>query len=173
MVTGNRTSECSYCNKKIELKSYQIRRNHRSVFCGKICYGKFQRNQVSRTCVICSISFNVPPSGTKNGNARTCSRACHYKWQEIRPQKTGVNHHCWKGGKSIINGYWFIKGIGYEHRIILEKSLGRKLDFKELVHHKDGNRLNNEISNLEIMTRSAHTALHHKNRRSKETLLER
>ena len=31
----------------------------------------------------------------------------------------------------------------------------------EIIHHKDGNKHNNNISNLEVMTREAHTVLHH------------
>lgn len=42
----------------------------------------------------------------------------------------------------------------------MEKHLGRKLDSSEIVHHKDGNKRNNNISNLEIMSRSEHGKLH-------------
>ena len=47
-----------------------------------------------------------------------------------------------------------------EHRKVMEQFLGRKLDFNELVHHKDGNKLNNSIENLEIVTRSEHIYKH-------------
>ena len=38
----------------------------------------------------------------------------------------------------------------WEHRLVIEQHLGRKLLPKENVHHKDGDRLNNDISNLEL-----------------------
>lgn len=47
-----------------------------------------------------------------------------------------------------------------EHRLIMQKFIGRKLLFDEVVHHKDGNILNNKIENLELMSRSDH-AKHH------------
>lgn len=37
-----------------------------------------------------------------------------------------------------------------EHRVIMEGVLGRKLEPTEIVHHKDGNGLNNSPENLEI-----------------------
>ena len=48
-----------------------------------------------------------------------------------------------------------------EHRLVIEALLGRKLKRTEIVHHKDGNKLNNSPSNLEVMTRYKHNH-HHK-----------
>jgi len=47
-----------------------------------------------------------------------------------------------------------------EHRLIIELQLKRYLNKDELVHHKDSNKLNNSIENLEVMTKSNHRALH-------------
>jgi hypothetical protein len=47
-----------------------------------------------------------------------------------------------------------------QHRVIAEGVIGRTLSKDEVVHHKDRNRSNNDPSNLEVMTRSEHTALH-------------
>jgi hypothetical protein len=53
----------------------------------------------------------------------------------------------------ISQGYRFIR-VGEhfeaEHRVIMEQILGRKLRKGELVHHKDGNRSNNNPNNLEL-----------------------
>ena len=46
------------------------------------------------------------------------------------------------------------------HRHLMEEKLGRKLNKSEVVHHKDGNCLNNDINNLELLTRSEHARLH-------------
>ena len=45
-------------------------------------------------------------------------------------------------------------------RVIMENFLGRKLLPEEEVHHKDGNPLNNEIDNLEVMTKAEHLKIH-------------
>jgi hypothetical protein len=58
-------------------------------------------------------------------------------------------------------------GYVYEHRLIMEHELGRYLTSKELVHHKDENRKNNEISNLKLEESIAHHKLEHRNPNSK------
>src|ERR1700757_3616663 len=84
------------------------------------------------------------------------------------PNFRGPNNPNWSGGEYINDqGYRYIlspdhpyKGIrGYvrEHRLVMEKYLGRYLDPQEDVHHIDHNKLNNDINNLELFpTRAAH-----------------
>jgi hypothetical protein len=43
-----------------------------------------------------------------------------------------------------------VRGYAYEHRIVAEKKLGRRLRKGELVHHLDENPQNNDPSNLEV-----------------------
>ena len=45
-------------------------------------------------------------------------------------------------------------------RIIMENIIGRKLLPNEEVHHKDGNALNNDIDNLEVLTKKEHLKIH-------------
>ena len=53
------------------------------------------------------------------------------------------------------------KGYVLEHRLVMEKNLGRALNSGEHIHHKDFNTLNNTIDNLLLLTNSEHTRLHH------------
>lgn len=56
---------------------------------------------------------------------------------------------------------WFREGKYFRaHRYIMEKHLGRKLSYDEVVHRRDHNKLNNHISNLEVMDRAEHTREH-------------
>ena len=48
------------------------------------------------------------------------------------------------------------------HRVVMENYLGRLLNENEIVHHKDGNKKNNDISNLEVMTASEHVSHHNR-----------
>lgn len=49
-----------------------------------------------------------------------------------------------------------------EHVVIMESIIGRKINCNEHVHHKDRNKLNNNPSNLQLLTISEHAALHRK-----------
>lgn len=67
-----------------------------------------------------------------------------------------------------LDGYLAISSVNYRirvHRKIMEDHLGRKLLPTEIVHHKDEDKTNNDISNLEVVTRSGHMKTHNKDRK--------
>jgi hypothetical protein len=74
-------------------------------------------------------------------------------------------------GKTYIddNGYYrFIDTNKLVHRWIMEKNIGRKLKPMEIVHHRDGNKLNNSINNLELFdSQDQHETLHIKRKVAK------
>lgn len=53
-------------------------------------------------------------------------------------------------------------GWAYEHRVVAERAIGRTLRAREVVHHKDGNKANNEPSNLEVFPSQGHHFLEHR-----------
>lgn len=56
------------------------------------------------------------------------------------------------------NGYVLL------HRVIMENHIGRLLNANEVVHHKNHNKKDNDITNLEILTNKEHVQLHGKKR---------
>lgn len=62
-----------------------------------------------------------------------------------------------KGGKNNPYKRIFHHGkYSYEHRMVMENHLGRKLNKNEHIHHINGNQLDNRIENLKIVSPSEH-----------------
>jgi len=71
--------------------------------------------------------------------------------------------------------YWSVRsGNGYifEHRLVMEKHLGRKLLDTEAIHHMDRNPENNDISNLQLFSsHGQHTKIGHPEIRESQKIL--
>lgn len=108
---------------------------------------------------ICNIS--------KCGKPHKAKGFCDIHYRRWFKYKDPYFRKCVANGEGCIDiyGYKLITINGKqvrEHRIIMEKHIGRKLlPFpQEVIHHKDGNKLNNSIKNLQIISCSNHTILH-------------
>ena len=81
-----------------------------------------------------------------------------------RPEFWGKNNPSYKNGKTKNSrGYIIVSHQGKripEHRMIVEKIVGRELDRMEEVHHMDENKSNNDINNLYLFTKKDHRIYH-------------
>lgn len=60
-----------------------------------------------------------------------------------------------------------------EHRVVMETTLGRRLEPWELVHHKDGDKSNNHPDNLEVLGWGEHSTGHHEGSERSDLVKER
>jgi hypothetical protein len=110
--------------------------------------------------------------GQKHFNATACVR-CRPRVKPLAGRK-GPDHPAWKGGRTVDrDGYirlylpdhpWPRKG-GYvlAHVAAMELHIGRRILPREVVHHRDHDRQNNALDNLELMDCAEHMRQHHAN----------
>lgn len=131
---------------------------------------KKRRNSLIYWECLCDCGSIAIKAGKTLKNGRTRSCGCLHSEQAIENIKNYNNDNevqIWSK-REVYGGYIEIKtpeGWAREHVYEIEKKIGRKLGKNEIVHHVDGNKKNNEISNLILMTNGEHSSFHNKNRK--------
>ena len=116
-------------------------------------------------CEECGKESNMPPSQFKRSAHHFCSKQCHMKNmnRELNPTRMTpkVREKLRKSKLGTGDGHSYEKTYGkHTHRIVAEQMIGRPLEPGEIVHHIDGNKRNNDPSNLMVMTQAEHCRLH-------------
>ena len=86
----------------------------------------------------------------------------------------GPAHYRWRGGRTVTaDGYVLIRvgrghhladvrGYAYEHQLVAEQMLGRRLRQGEIVHHGEGGTGDNSPGNLKVVASRHHHAAEHR-----------
>lgn len=143
---------CENCGE--EFYTYpSVNKKSCSVHCSREVIKKENYNRYKCNCEVCGEEFL--PKRQKEGG-RFCSYACSGKSN----RKERVDR----------SGYWFVckpehprasaQGYVGEHTLVMEKHLRRYLVDGEVVHHRDHDRKNNSIENLQLMSITEHKRQH-------------
>lgn len=180
---------CAYCGKDVEIY-HKKRLELKNVFCSRECLAKYRKSlNLNMVCPVCGTRFHLKGSRISKIHDNCCSYKCMGEYRKTKyfgegnPNygNTGTNNPLFSGDRILHCGYYWVYAPDHpfcvdggrigEHRLIAEKYLMKDEQSIEIdgvkylnpiydVHHIDGNKLNNNIDNLMIVTRSEHAKIH-------------
>lgn len=145
--------ECQTCGRVFYPNS-----GNKGFYCSVDCHNVAQTKRQEKTCEYCGETFEVPPSRM---GRRFCSKRCEGRSRLKRPLDRKHN-----GRAAILTNTGYVKVWEpdrpvrrrwvLEHRLVMEKQLGRELQSDEHVHHINGDKTDNRPENLIILSNSEH-----------------
>lgn len=142
---------CIICGNKFEKK-----RRTTGKYCSVECVHKSLQNRINVKCDECGKIYGVKASKYKNHKSKFffCSRKCKDLAQSISDGSGKLTPNCYKTGKTSYKKRAMFK---LENKCV---DCGYIDNYLLVVHHKDGNRDNNNINNLEIVCHNCHAKRH-------------
>lgn len=111
-------------------------------------------------CDYCRKEFRKNAYATTHSKTQTCSMDCKYDLKRYGLRKTNSNGYVLIYSSTHPNRDK--RNYVLEHRLVMEKHLGRYLKPEEVVHHINDDRSDNRIKNLELFKNVGYHNQHHK-----------
>lgn len=150
-------------------------------YCSMKCKGLAERNKIVAVCEVCSKSFEH--ISCRSNSAKYCSRKCYHKAQRLKGSIVCSCKHCGKEFKTSPSRkriYCSRECVNKSEKYVftptfqtVRKAMKRRdmiikcerCEYDEMpeilgVHHKDRNRKNNDLSNLEVLCPNCHSLEH-------------
>lgn len=175
---------CKHCGASFKKRADRVGDNNFcDLKCRKAWTASKNKEELGRNCLVCNTEFVARRAQIVDGGGKYCSNKCATtanrgikRTDETKARMSkalrespnvkglkGQDSPCWKGGRYLANGYWWLTidgGKVAEHRYVMEQHLGRALGSNEIVHHKNHDKQDNRIENLQIMDRAEHMDEH-------------
>lgn len=117
------------------------------------------RRLLDKSCDACGVLFRPARE-----SSRFCSRRCLWSQNGGRNRK---QESWWINSRGYVEGRVWDGDVRRDvkaHRYIVEIAIGRPLSPTEDVHHIDGNKRNNNLSNLQVLDHGVHASLSNRSR---------
>jgi len=147
--------KCLICGKIIRIKKSHANKGW-GKYCSIMCRSKGQRIGTWVKCSSCNkLIYRRPVDFKRSGSKKFfCSVSCHCSW-ENHNNRSGYAAPNW------INGQTAYRKLLAQHIAPIKcAQCGIKDNRVLVVHHRDGDRTNNKVENLEWLCRNCHCIVH-------------
>lgn len=142
----NPNTKCIICNKPIYRRPVELQRSNGRVFCGMACYGISCRKE--NPCLVCGNPILA------SLNKKTCSRSCANK------HRTGIQYKINRPRDKVVSERALKIRLIKERGRVCERCSYDKIEILQ-IHHKDRDRSDNSLRNLELICPNCHYAEHY------------
>ena len=139
-------TSCITCEKPVYKRPVEIKQNRGKVYCSRDCYGISCRKEHS--CSVCKVPI------LSREKKKTCSRKCS------NINRAGIKYKGLKRRDKVTTQRILKQRIIENRGALCQKC---SFDYSKIlvVHHKDRNRENNSLSNLELLCPNCHALEHY------------
>ena len=131
--------------------------------CGEekeLSYSTYMRNKRRRKTDNFDLCYSCANKKAYQDDENRVKKASVYRTGKLASRRKDIK---FSNGRK--DGYIMVREAAsgdfvFQHRKVIEDAIGRPLRKTEMVHHVDGDKLNNSLDNLHVCSSSDHTKLH-------------